>query len=88
MPISRSEFDSGEPDPSLLVTEFLRSNHDYAYTMEELLAELALKGVSFTLEEVKSILSFLEKQEKVEVKMMRGMVYYIYRKPSLGFRPS
>lgn len=86
MPISRKEFESGELDPSLLIIEFLSSNPDYAYSLEELVEWLASRGVNVKVEELRAILRSLEEQEKVEVKMKVGMVYYIYRKPRLGFR--
>ena len=86
MPISRREFESGELDPSLLIIEFLRSNPDNAYTMEELMEELASRGVNLTTGEMQNILDSLEKREKIEAKASIGVVYYIYRKPRLGFR--
>ena len=86
MPISRREFEGGKLDPSLLIIGFLRSNADYAYTVEELLEELVSRGMDLTAEDMQGILRSLEKQDKIEAKMMRGVVYYIYRKPRLGFR--
>jgi len=85
MPINRREFESGEPEPSLLVTGFLRSNPDYAYTMEELVSEVASREVDLTVEEVQSILGFLEAKGTVESKTVHGVAYYIYRKV-IGFR--
>ena len=85
MPI-RQEFESGQLDLSFVVMDFLRSNSDSAYSVNELVAELAAKGMSLTVEEVQNVMLLLEKQEKVEAKTVGGMVYYIYRKPRLGFR--
>jgi hypothetical protein len=87
MPISRGEFEKGELDPGLLILEFLRSNPDYAYILEELIGELAKRGMDLTAEEAQSILSSLESRGRVEAKTIHGMVYYIYSK-ALGFRPS
>ena len=87
MPISRSKFESGELDPSLFLVEFLRSNPDYAYTMEELIEKLASKGIDLTAEKVESILRLLESRGRIESKMKYGVVYYIYSK-RIGFRPS
>ena len=87
MPISRREFESGEPDPSLLLTELLRSDPDCAYAVEELMDELASRGMDLTAEEVQSILGSLEDRGKVESKVRYGMVYYICSK-RIGFRSS
>ncbi len=81
MPINRSEFEKGELDPSFLLEEFLRSNSDSAYTVEELIVELASKRMALTAEEVQNILSSLETRERVRAKAVRDMVYYIYRLP-------
>ncbi len=87
MPISRSEFESGELDPSLLIIDFLHSNPDYAYTVEELLEQLASSGIDLTGEEMQSILKSLESRGRIEVKTIDAVIYYIYSK-ALGFRPS
>ncbi len=82
MPISRTEFQKGELDPSFFVEEFLRSNADCAYTVEELIVELASKKrMALTAEEVRVILDSLETDKRVSAKMVRDVVYYIHRKP-------
>ncbi|MBE0415691.1 MAG: hypothetical protein IBX36_04025 [Dehalococcoidia bacterium] len=86
MPISRDEFERGELDPSLFIVDFLRSSPDYAYTLEELIAELASRGMDLAEEDLQDILSSLETRGRIESKTRRSMVYYIYRKPKLGFR--
>ncbi len=86
MPSGRKEFESGELDPSLLLIEFLRSNPDCYYILEELIVELASRGINVKTEEMQDILQSLEKQDKVEAKTRTGVVYYIYQKLSLGFR--
>ncbi len=86
MPISLSEFEGGELDISFLILNFLRSSSDYAYTIGELVTQLESEGANLTNEEMKSVLRSLENAGKIEAKAMGGIVYYIYRKPSLGFR--
>ena len=85
MPISRREFESGELDAGFMVMDFLRSNSDDAYTADELV-ELISESVDVNKEQMRDILDSLERQGKVEVRVMRGVIYYIYRKSRLGFR--
>jgi len=85
MPISRSDFESGELDPSLLLTEYLRSTPDYAYTLDELKEYLISRGVHLTTEELGNVLNTLESRGRVESKVVVGVLYYIYRK-TIGFR--
>jgi len=87
MPISRKEFESGELNLSLLIIDFLHSNPDYAYTVEELVEELVSRGTDLTAEKVQTVLSSLENRGRVEVKEIHGVIYYIYNK-AMGFRPS
>ncbi len=87
MPISRKEFETGELDLSFLIIDFLRTNSDDAYNVEELVAELALKGMSLTVEKVQTILSSLESRGRVQTQTRDGVVYYIYSR-RIGFRPS
>jgi len=82
MPISREEFEGNEVD---LVLEFFRSNANYAYTLEELVEELASRGVNLEQKDLQDILYSLEERGRIEPKTKRGVVYYIYRKPKLGF---
>ena len=80
MPISRSEFESGELDPGILIMDFLRSNPDYAYTVYELLEQLASNGVNLTDVEIEEILKSLESRGRIKAKAKSGVVYYIYNK--------
>jgi hypothetical protein len=80
MPISRKEFESAELDPSFLVEEFLRLNSDNAYTVEDIIVELASNRMGLKAEEVREILGTLETEKKVSAKMVRNVVYYIYHK--------
>ena len=86
MPISRREFGSNESNSVFLVLDFFYSNSDQAYTLEELINELALRGVNLELGELKDILRTLEERGRIESKTKKGVVYYIYHKPKLGFR--
>jgi len=81
VPISRTEFETSELDPSFTLEDFLRSNSDFAYTAEELVVELASKRIGLTVEEVREILVYLENRERVTENRVRDIVYYIYRKP-------
>ena len=82
-----TEFEKGELDPSFFVEEFLRSNADSAYTVEELIVKLASKRMALTAEEVQNVLGTLEARERVNSKMVRDEVYYIFRKP-ISYRSS
>ncbi len=86
MPIRRQEFESGDPDPDIMVLEFLRSRPDYAYTLKELREFLATKEAGLAEKDLLEVPRSLQDREKVGAKTRRGMIYYIYRKPRLGFR--
>lgn len=87
MPIGRKEFENAELDPSFLVEDFLRLNSDNAYTVEDIIVELASNRMPLKAEEVRKILGTLETEKKVSAKMVRDVVHYIYRK-SISSRPS
>ena len=78
MPISRKEFEKGERDASLLVEGFLRANSDYAFTLVELVREMASRGTDLTQERVQSILGLLEASGRIESEIRYGEVYYFY----------
>jgi hypothetical protein len=84
MPIKRKEFESGEPQPIFAVEEFLRSNPDYAYTVEELIVELAAMRVALKVDELREILSCLETGGKTQSKVINGVLYYVYSR-AIGF---
>jgi hypothetical protein len=97
MPISRREFEKGELDPSLLVEQFLRSNPDCAYTLQELMSELASKytlqelmsgmiskGAQFSEDDLGSILERLSERGRIESKTIGGVLYYCSR-GAIGF---
>jgi len=97
MPISRREFEKAELDPSLLIEEFLRSKADYAFTLRELMDELASrytlkelmsglisKGAEFTEEGLQKTLNSLEERGRIESTTIGHMVYYTYRE-TIGF---
>jgi len=74
MPISRKEFESGEVDATPVVEEFLQRNSDNAYTLDELIVELASMRVPLTRDEMRNILGLLEKG--VGLNQKKGMVWY------------
>jgi len=76
MPISRQEFEKGERDASLLVEEFLRAKSDYAFTLVELVGEMASRGMDLTQERAQSILNLLEAGGRIESETRYGEVYY------------
>lgn len=84
MPISRSEFETGETGPRRSIVNFLGANRGQAFTLTELFH--ALKGAtpSLQLEELVVALNALETEGIVERKRRQGEVYYSY--PPLGFR--
>ena len=82
MPINRKEFESAELDPSFGLEEFLRSNADSAYNVDELIVYMASKKIALTQKEVQDIMSALEGDGRVNLKIVRDVVYYIYRKPN------
>jgi len=86
MPISSEEFESGELNLSLLITQFFRANPDYAYSVEELMQLLEPSGTILTDEDMQNILRSLEREERIKSKIIQGVVYYAYYKPKLGFR--
>ena len=92
MPISRSEFEKGKPDPSLLVEEFLRANSEYAftlaelmdglasaYTLKHLMSEMISKGAQFTEDDLQKILDYSVERGRIESKTIAGVLHYIYR---------
>jgi len=86
MPISRREFEKGEPaDLMRLIMEFLRSNPLSAYSVEELREVLASKQMNLSTEEVENILSLLEALDRIKSKVVGGAKYYKYK--IIGFRP-
>ncbi len=87
MPISRREFESSEPQPISVLEEFLRSDPDSAYTVEELIVELAARRVPLTADEVRSILGYLEAGGKAQSKTIQSALYYVYGR-SVGFTTS
>ena len=88
MPISREEFEKGAVDPGLALLEFLRSNPELAFTLSELRDALSDSGINMEEEHLGSLIEELQKRGTIESKTVGGVVYYIYRKPRMGFRPS
>ncbi len=87
MPISRGEFEKGDIDLRLVILEFLRSNSDYAHSLEEIIEQLISEGITPIYEEVNDMLTGLVNKKRLESKSISGVLYYMYCKV-VGFRPS
>jgi len=86
MPIRRTELGESSRDPSALIVDFLSVNFRFAYTREELIEELASKGVNVSKEQVARLLISLEYGGGIESQVKDGVPYYQYRKV-FGFTP-
>jgi hypothetical protein len=76
MPISRSDFEKGGHDTSLLLMEFLSFNPRNAYSVDELVEMMASKGKDLTKKDVERLLSALEYGGRAESKIVDGVAYY------------
>jgi len=81
MPINRGEFEKGELDPGFVLEEFLRDNPDYAYNVDELIVQMASKGIPLKEGDIKSVLERLETDGRIKSNIVRDKVYFIFRKP-------
>ena len=86
MPISSSDFEKTDREPSLVLIDFLRSSRLNAYNVDEVVGILASKGRKLAKEEVERMLVKLEYGGRVESKKIAGVPYYRYRDTSF-FRP-
>ncbi len=86
MPIRRTDLGESSRDPSALVVDFLSVNFRFAYTMEELMDELAARGVKVSKEQMTRLLISLEYGGGIESEAVDGVPYYRYRKV-FGFTP-
>ena len=86
MPISREEFERGEHEIGFLPLDFLRSSPGYAYTSQEVFEGLVETRGDLIQKEVEETLTALARQDKIEQKTIRGVLYYSYHKSRLGFR--
>ena len=87
MPISRNEFDAGERKLDLALLAILRSSPELAFTLSDLIEELAASSGLFVLEDAAlAALNELEGRDRVESKVIADAVYYSY-KNRFGFRP-
>jgi len=86
VPINVDRIEGGQsPDPRRLITDFLRSNPRYAYTLEELVEALASRKVNLRKEEVQKSLNSLEEWGWAKTKVVDGVKYYSHK--VIGFRP-
>jgi DNA-binding transcriptional ArsR family regulator len=86
MPIRRTDLGEGSRDPSALIVDFLSVNFRFAYTMDELLGELASRGINLSKEDMGRLLISLEYGGGIESEVKDGVTYYQYRKV-FGFTP-
>ena len=86
MPISREEYDAGGYDAEQALLEFLRQNDGSAFTASELLETFSDSDVAMMEVVVTELLQSLESRGRIESKVVRGRVYYTYRR-SIGFLP-
>jgi len=86
MPITRNDFEKSDRETSIMLVEFLRSNFHIAYTLDELVEELASQGRKVKAEEVERFLLSREYGGRVESRIIDGVPYYRYKRV-LGFMP-
>lgn len=87
MPISREEYEHGEIDATVYLLQLLRSYSDTAFSAIELSQIAANEGRNMEPAEIADRLNPLVAQATVECKEVGGVLYYIYRRRPLGFRP-
>ena len=86
MPINSTDFERSRREISALLIEFLRFNFYIAYTVDELVEELASKGRKVKAEEVETLLFSREYGGRVQSKIIDGVPYYKYNRVR-GFIP-
>ncbi len=86
MPITSTDFERERREISALLIEFLRFNFYNAYTVDELVEELASKGRKVKAEELERLLLPREYGGRVEVRVVDGVPYYRYNRIR-GFVP-
>jgi len=85
MPISNSDFNKGNSEPSILLQEFLRVNYRNAYNLGELVEMMTSMGKNLAKEEVERLLSALEYGGKVKSREVNGETYYQHSE-IMGFK--
>jgi Fe2+ or Zn2+ uptake regulation protein len=76
LPISREEFDAGQIDLGIAISEFLTMRREDAFTATEILEQLIRFGRAATLAEVALTLESLVKLSRVESKEFSGSRWY------------
>lgn len=79
MPISSSDFEKGDRDPSIVLMDFLRANPRVAFGVDELVGMLASVGRDLPRAEVERMISLFEYGGRVESRVIDGETYYRYR---------
>ena len=86
MPINDTSFKKNNPEAVASLMEFLRPNFHVAYTLDELVATLADRGVDVSADALESLLGSLEYGGRIVSKTVDGVTHYQYRKVR-GFMP-
>ena len=86
MPISRSEFERRQIDAIIYLEQLLRAFADTAFSVDELVELASREGRIFSRDDVLSAVDALVDEGKAEREDVNGVVYYIYKRRSLGFR--
>jgi len=87
MPISRREFELNRRDPAQVILQILEDSQDSAFSLDEILEELARLEIGIEQRELTQILQDLARDGRIDTREIKRQTYYIYRRKSLGFRP-
>jgi hypothetical protein len=86
MPINDAKFKRNSPETVAALMEFLKPNFHIAYTLDELVAELAAKDVDVSADELENLLDSLQYGGRIVSRTIDGVTHYQYRKVR-GFMP-
>jgi hypothetical protein len=86
MPISSRDFDKSDRESNLMVMDFLRAHPLNAYSVDEIIKEMASQKRKLNKEELTKMLMLMEYGRKVASRKIGGVTYYRYRE-FLGYTP-
>jgi hypothetical protein len=86
MPISSRDFDKSDRESNVMVMDFLRAHPLNAYSVDEIIKEMASQKRKLSKEELTRMLMLMEYGRKVTSKKIGGVTYYRYRE-FLGSTP-
>ena len=86
MPINDAKFKRNSPETVAALMEFLKPNFHIAYTLDELVAELAAKDVDVSADVLENLLDSLQYGGRIVSRTIDGATHYQYRKVR-GFMP-